>query len=40
MEEYLPTISRERDQVHLALKRLEDVQDVSRSNLSQVTITN
>jgi hypothetical protein len=36
----LPTISRHKDEVCLAIMRLIAVQDVPRSNLSQVTITN
>jgi len=40
MEGNLPTISRDKDEVCLALMRLIAVQDVPRSNLSQVTIRN
>jgi hypothetical protein len=40
VEGKLPTISRDNDEVCLAIMRLTAVQDVPRSNLSQVTITN
>ena len=40
MEGKLPTISRDKDEVCLTITRLIAVQDVPRSNLSQVTITN
>jgi len=40
MEGKLPTISRDKHEVCLTITRLIAVQDVPRSNLSQVTITN